>query len=252
MKIIKFLKYTALIILLMVSAFVSTIIPYQRVFYYFQPPVSEERLERIFVNRSTDEGMQAGKYIPVIKNINEIKNASYFTMDVDKLVPTDLYAIVDMSRGGYKEVGKGKNRKLKYMPFWTRDKTTLLVNDMEYARFYIATLLDGNRVIILIDDTLHDLKSGGKIKLPVGIIARYARVTRAQKTDTFFQYFSKNSDKYGLKDNNDWFVNMASKSFNNSYRLSIMIVRIISGIIIFAFLIFIGDLILKKIKRRNA
>ncbi|MFA3760591.1 hypothetical protein [Yersinia sp. 2466 StPb PI] len=245
----KVLKYTGFIVLFFIAVYISAITPYQRFFYLFESEVSEGNI-RNAKSGEQYEGKKAGDTIPTIKTLADIKVGSYFTIETESLKPTELYGIVDIQRGGFITSGSGRKKKTKFIPYWTQSKIKTLINELDYARFYIAKLPDGNNVIVLIDDTLLSTSNGDKIRLPIGSKAVPFHVTK-QRSGTFAQYFHENAEKYSLNNQTNGYINMASKSFNDTYRLTVLILRIIGTVVIFTILYMAANRIISIFNKKT-
>ena len=221
----KILKMIGAMLLVIGIAYVSTSIPYQRLFYIFQKPATEEQLKTVDRDYSSI-GTKAESYVPTAGSLSDIKSQTYFTIETDSLIPTGLYGLLDSSREGKYYVGTRQNPSQITVPYFTESKTTVLLNAMEYGRYYIAKLSDGNSIIVLIDDTLFSINKGKTIRLPVGV--KMSHPKSLETGLTFASYFKKNAEKYQLEDT-DWYVNMASKSFHNAYRLPVMVMQWVGG-----------------------
>ena len=166
--------------------------------------------------------------------LSDIKSQTYFTIETDSLIPTGLYGLLDSSREGKYYVGTRQNPSQITVPYFTESKTTVLLNAMEYGRYYIAKLSDGNSIIVLIDDTLFSINKGKTIRLPVGVKASHPKLLETGVI--FASYFQKNAGKYRLEET-DWYVDMKNKSFHNGYRLPVMVLQWVGGFLILVVLI---------------
>lgn len=97
-------------------------------------------------------------------------------VDVKQLEPTGVYQLVyEFPQKSYGGGGTGMWRvssTTSSMPASAEDyvtsyfKTVLNRNKGIYGQYYALTLEDGNKVLILLNDTVIDLPMGGKVKLP--------------------------------------------------------------------------------------
>ena len=185
------------------------------------------------------EGYKPGEDIVEIHSLEEMEQGEeeYFTFTAKRLKPTGLYSVKTKSLGGnftqtyYRKNTGGRKGKLTFTrAYWSRNLLYVFLEKNNYSQYYIATLLDDSKVIILLNDELAPILKRKNIKLPIGTIDTPYNVAEDGNFDTFF---SKNRQKFGLSENNiTWYVDMDSA--NEMKKVNVFtVIKLILTFIIF-------------------
>ena len=226
-----------------VLAIVVSMIPnYQKWIYRRVQPLTENEVKTRTVQKSI--GYLPADDIPDAKSVEDIQKSSYctFTVKGSELHATGYYRILDESKAGVK---KGTGRKApdqKHAKFSQKCASVTVMNNMgpQYGQFYVAELESGEQVIVLLDKTVLSLNQSRSIRLPIGRVARTYPV----------EYFEEIASKYDLKENGNWYIDMAGSNFVNSGEAKFLgVIRFLAGLSVFVLSYLLLSLLLPRTSR---
>lgn len=233
------LKNIIAVILFLVSIIIAALLPFEGLFYTMQKSVSKESPDSV--------GLPAGEGIIRVQSIEEMEQYKYFTIQTDSMTPTGVYCIIDPNDGGTKTGGTRKRRSTWTVPYYATSGVYPVIHKLTYGQFYIASLSNGENVVVLISNTLIPTSGNKQRTLPVGEI-KYMPSGSLYGGNYIENYFRVNAEKYGLLSNTSWYVNMTSISFKDEYKTPAIVIQFILTIIIAAVLIKILDKIFQRFK----
>lgn len=177
-------------------------------------------------------------------SIAEINELQYCTITLKRsdLQATGYYRILDETKAGV-EYGNDRNSfDTKHDTFVQGKVSTFLLNNWgpQYGQFYVATLESGEKIVVLLDQTLLESGKSKTLTLPLGqVVTTYPDVI-----------FSEIDSKYALsEEGKTWYLDMAGANFVNSSQMSTMYsVRIGVGVVVFVILYIVAAIIFKKLK----
>lgn len=120
-------------------------------------------------------GYPAGQGYPVINSAEDIKLHDNYVIEIyaENLQETHLYEYLLKGEMFMSPIGRLVNNNL---------------SDYGIGQYYIATLENGDRLLLLLDDTAIDIPNSGKFTLPVG------KTCRAKSN----RFYAQIQDKYQL------------------------------------------------------
>lgn len=223
-----------------VIAILVGIVPNYQIFIY-------NKLEPLTAQDVKDQSIKYSiGYMPAgdISNATsaeEIRNSAYCTIAVKgkNLHPTGYYKILDETQAGVK---KGTGRKavdVNNYKYKSNGFSIWFMNNAgpQYGQFYVAELDNGDKIIVLLDQTVLSHSKSKTIQLPIGTV-------KDQYPTNFFESISS---KYDLTETGTWYVDMAGSNFiNSTHTESLVIIRFALAAAAFILTYLILTLIFKK------
>lgn len=176
-----------------------------------------------------------------IKEINDLQYCT-ITLKRSDLQSTGYYRILDETKAGV-EYGNDRNSfDTKHDTFVQGKVSTFLLNNWgpQYGQFYVATLESGEKIVVLLDQTVLESGKSKTLTLPLGeVVTTYPDVI-----------FSEIDSKYSLsEEGKTWYLDMAGANFVNSVQMNTLhSIRIGIGVAVFIILYIIATVIFKKLK----
>lgn len=195
------------VLLLVVGSVVLIRNPYKS-YYKKETPVTNKEAVEALVNMT---GYPAGEGIIVAKSIEDIMSNEYCTIEVSKenIESTRTYLIKDKSESGNfnSKVGRkyyfsqvhesycgnfdlwGDFLYLTRQIYWN-------LKDTSYGEWCVVELDSGERVYVLVDLALLDIRENKKIKLPIGKVVENYNMGRPSNEYEQFDVDQSNSNWY--------------------------------------------------------
>lgn len=155
------------------TAFIVAFVPnYQRIAYQ-DTPARDYHYYDCYDNDNA--GYPAGEGYPMIQSVKEIQLYDNYVIQVDvkNLEQTQVYEYLLDGKMFGSVIGRAVNNN---------------ISDYGIGQYYIATLENGEKLLLLLDDTAIRIPKSGKMVLPIGKTCR-------SKTNRFF---SEIQEKYQL------------------------------------------------------
>ena len=175
-------------------------------------------------------------------SVADIQSNRYCTIAVDgaKLHPTGYYKILDETQAGVK---KGTGRKavdVNNYKYRSNGFAIWFMNNAgpQYGEYYVAELDSGEKIVVLLDQTLISHSKSKKIQLPIGqVVEKYPT-----------KFFESISSKYDLGENGTWYVDMAGSNFINSTHMEFLVViRFAIAVAAFILVFIILTIVFRKV-----